>query len=51
MKSVSISFAAFISHVMLCRAALSQVFAEQHALVRKLEADVMAKVLSCSEPL
>jgi hypothetical protein len=39
------------SSVLLCCAALLQVFAQQHALVRKLEADVMAKVLSCSEPL
>jgi hypothetical protein len=28
-----------------------QVFAQQHPLVLKLEAEVMAKVLSCSEPL
>jgi hypothetical protein len=34
----------------LCCAAL-QVFAQQHPLVQKLEAEVMAKVLSSSEPL
>lgn len=28
-----------------------QVFGQQHPLVLKLEAEVMAKVLSCSEPL
>jgi hypothetical protein len=38
-------------HVCLRLLFLVQVFAQQHPLVLKLEADVMAKVLSCSEPL
>jgi len=32
-------------------AVVVQVFGQQHPLVLKLEAEVMAKVLSCSEPL
>jgi hypothetical protein len=37
--------------LLCCMHPLVQVFAQQHPLVLKLEADVMAKVLSCSEPL